>query len=147
MDNKTFEITIPADNDGFVLLQCPLCSEFFKLRASECQSDDVIEIHCPSCGLVSDSYFTDDVISLAKTISLNYALDKIYESFNSIKSNKYVSFKANQPLHEEEYSIKSGIEALEIQKYLCCSREAKVKALYKMCGSYCPYCGVRFDGN
>lgn len=147
MDSETFEITIPADNDGFVLLQCPLCGEFFKLRTSECQADDVIEIHCPSCGLVSDNYFTDDVISFAETISLNYALDKIYESFSGIKGNKYVSFKANKPKHKEEYPIKLGIEALEVQKYLCCKREAKIKELYKMCGSYCPYCGVRYDGN
>jgi hypothetical protein len=31
MSDSTFEISIPADNDGFVLLQCPYCGEFFKI--------------------------------------------------------------------------------------------------------------------
>lgn len=26
------------------------------------QSDEVIDIHCPLCGLISDNYFTEDVI-------------------------------------------------------------------------------------
>ena len=147
MDNKTFKIDIPADNDGFVLFQCSLCSEFFKLRASECQADDVIEIHCPSCGLISDNYFTEDIISLAMAMSVNYMREKLYDSFSSARSNKLVNIKANKPQYEEEYRINSGIEALEVQEYLCCNREAKIKELYKMCGSYCPYCGVHCDGN
>ena len=26
------EVSIPADDQGFVLMQCPLCGEFFKIN-------------------------------------------------------------------------------------------------------------------
>ena len=29
------EISIPADDQGFVLMQCPLCGEFFKIKPEE----------------------------------------------------------------------------------------------------------------
>ena len=48
------EIAIPADNDGFALLQCNLCGEFFKLKPSDVQSDEVLNIWCPVCGLISE---------------------------------------------------------------------------------------------
>ena len=31
-DKEIIEISIPADNDGFVLLQCSYCGEFFRLE-------------------------------------------------------------------------------------------------------------------
>ena len=69
------EIAIPADNDGFALLQCNLCGEFFKLKPSDVQSDEVLNIWCPVCGLISDGYFTQDVIDLALKMATNIAND------------------------------------------------------------------------
>lgn len=65
MEDFSFEISIPCDDDGFVLLQCPKCGEFFKLRPSDIESDEVLDIYCPLCGLSSEEYFTQDVIDLA----------------------------------------------------------------------------------
>ena len=45
------EVSIPADDQGFVLMQCPLCGEFFKIKPGDYHAEDVIEIWCPSCGL------------------------------------------------------------------------------------------------
>lgn len=59
------EVSIPADDQGFVLMQCPLCGEFFKIKPGDYHAEDVIEIWCPSCGLKAENYFTDDVIELA----------------------------------------------------------------------------------
>lgn len=47
----TFEISIKSDNDGFILLQCSLCGEFFKLLASDLNDDSTLNIWCPYCGL------------------------------------------------------------------------------------------------
>lgn len=40
-DNLNFEINVPTDNEGFVLLKCPKCKNLFKLKPSDYQSDSV----------------------------------------------------------------------------------------------------------
>ncbi len=143
------EVSIPADDQGFVLMQCPLCGGFFKIKPGDYHAEDVIEIWCPSCGLKAENYFTDDVIELALKKTKNYANDLIYNEMKKWEKKfkgSFISFKAGKkPQHEEEYPIKYGIEALEVEKYPCCKREAKIKPIYKMCGSYCPFCGVRYE--
>lgn len=145
------KITIPTDDEGFVLLQCPLCGVYFKLKAEDLSADDVIEVTCPSCGLKSDSYITADVIKIAVAKAKNYVLDKFHEEFKKLERStkgNMVSFSAgSKPRHEAEGKMYCGIEALDIEKFPCCKREAKIDPLLKFCGSYCPYCGVRYDGN
>lgn len=144
-------IQIPTDEDGFVLLQCPLCGTFFKLSAKEMESDEVIEIFCPSCGLKSRSYLTQDVIKTALAKATNYMLDAVHEGFKKLErnfNNQYVEFSAGpKPKHEIEGKVHLGIDALDIEKYPCCEREVKIDSILLLCGSYCPYCGVRYDGN
>lgn len=143
------EISIPADNDGFALLQCSLCGEFFKVRPDDYQADDVIEIWCPSCGLKADNYFTDDALDLAEKKVENYASELLYNEMKKWErqfKGSLISFKVDKkPQPREEYPIKYGIDALEIMKYSCCKRDAKIKPIYKICGSYCPFCGVRYE--
>lgn len=149
MSDMHMEISIPTDNDGFVLLKCPFCGEFFKLRPNEMETEDVIEIWCPCCGLKGENYLTDDVIELALKMGKNVAMDMIFDEFKKWERNfkgSGISFKVDKkPSGEAENPIVAGIEALEVEKYRCCKKEAKIKPLIKMCGSYCPYCGVRYD--
>lgn len=58
---EVFTISIPTDEDGQILLNCPVCNDFFKVDSTAFEDDGVFEIHCPSCGVVSDNYITDDV--------------------------------------------------------------------------------------
>lgn len=143
----TFEISIPSDDDGYILLQCERCGEYFKITADDTRDDDLLEIYCPACGLVSESYVTEDVIELAQAIAQNYAMDMIYDAFKEMerKSKKgSVRFKAGKkPKHKNENPIRSGIEALEIAGFHCCNKTAKIKPLLKMTGCYCPFCGVK----
>jgi hypothetical protein len=143
------EIPIPTDNQGFVLLKCEYCGEFFKLIPSEMKEDNVIEIWCPCCGLRNDNYLTEDVVELVLKMSKNIAMDMIFNGLKNMKkgfNNSSISFKAGKrPDKEIESPIVVGINALAIKKYFCCRKSAKIKPLIKMCGSYCPYCGVRVD--
>ena len=143
------EINIPSDNDGFVLLQCSLCGEFFKLKPNDIQSDETLNIWCPVCGLISDSYLTQDVIDLALKMATNIVNDLLFDSLKEMQKNfngGFISMKiSKKPDREIESPIVSGIEALEIQKYKCCKKQAKIKPLVKIFGSYCPYCGVKYD--
>lgn len=147
----TIEISIPTDQDGFVLLQCSLCGELFKLIPGELQSDDVIHIWCPFCGLVIKNGLTNDVIDLALKMGKNELMDKVFDEFKKMekmfRSSDGISLKAGKkPSREVEYPIKTSIDALEIEHYNCCKRKAKINSLVKMFGSYCPYCGGIYDG-
>ena len=95
------EVSIPADDQGFVLMQCPLCGEFFKIKPEDYHAEDVIEIWCPSCGLKAENYFTDDVIELALKKTKNYANDLIYNEMKKWEKKfkgSFISFKASKKL-------------------------------------------------
>ena len=43
-DIVTFEIAIPSDNDGYVLLHCEYCGEYFKCAPHDMESDEILHI-------------------------------------------------------------------------------------------------------
>ena len=145
-DNITFEISIPSDDDGYILQQCEHCGSFFKCTAKDLKDDEILNIYCPSCGLISDNYLTEDVIELANAKIENYVSDMIYDSFKKLEkssSKSLVKFKAGKkPKQKTENPIRSGIDELIEKHYLCCNRSAKIKPILKLSGSYCPFCGV-----
>ena len=151
MTDSNFEISIPADNDGFILMQCQLCGEFFKLTPDDIEAEDVLEIWCPSCGLKSEKYLTEDVVELAMKMAENSAMNLIFKEMKKLERNfqgRDLSFKVGKkPNPKSEDPIIAGIEILENHNYECCKRQAKIKPIVKMVGSYCPFCGVNYDGN
>ncbi len=150
MDEFTIKISIPTDDDGFVLLQCPKCGEYFKLPPDDIESDDVVDIYCPLCGLVSDTYITKDVVELAKAKALNKVLGDFYDEMKKLERktrNSIIQVKANKPQKEEEIPIKSTIDSMEIVDFECCNRQGKIRHLLNYCGCYCPYCGDQKDGS
>lgn len=146
-DELTIAISIPTDDEGYVLLQCEHCGTFFKGTPSDLQDDGVLHIFCPSCGLTSESYTTEEVFELSTKMVKNAADDMIYETFKELeRRNKkgFITFKTGKrPKHEAEDPIRSGIEAMEICAFPCCKRTAKIKPLLKITGAYCPFCGVK----
>lgn len=145
-DEISFEISIPTDEDGYVLLQCPICGELFKLKPSDYRDDSVFQIYCPACGLVGDSYITEDVLKLGLAMAENYANDMLLKGLKKLErktKGNMISFKVtHKPKKKSEHSIMLTIEALDTKLYSCCKMEAKIKPILKMSGSYCPYCGV-----
>lgn len=147
-DEFQMTISIPTDDDGYILLRCEHCGTFFKATPFDIEDDGVLRIFCPSCGLSSESYLTQDVIELAVRMIKNKANDMIYDAFKNLerhnKRNSMIKFKAGKrPKHETEEPIRSGIEVLEVTTFPCCSRTAKIKPLLKMTGAYCPFCGMK----
>jgi hypothetical protein len=43
------EISIPTDDDGYALLQCEHCSNFFKAIPSDIEDDGILDLFCPAC--------------------------------------------------------------------------------------------------
>ena len=146
-DEIHLEFSIPTDDDGYILLQCPNCGTYFKATPADIKDSRVLEIFCPSCGLAGDNYLTQDVLDLAMAMIQNKTMDIIYDKVKKMEhqsSNGFITIKAGQqPEYEPENPIRSGIEALEIVSFPCCKRTAKVKPILKMTGCYCPFCGVK----
>lgn len=148
MEDTSFRIEVPCDNDGFVLLRCPRCGELFKLKPSDIEDDEVLYIHCPSCGLASESFLTQDVIDLALAMSANWALEQISEEVNRInkslqRQKGLITFEVKAETNEEpELPIMPAIEALVTTICVDCGREAKVSPLLAMSSYTCPFCGI-----
>ena len=141
------EISVPADNDGYILLQCPNCGDYFKILTEDYEDDGVFSIFCPSCGLSGDSFITEDVIELARNIAENYVSDIISKQLKDLErktKNSIISFKVKRtPKRKNENPIYSTIDSLNIVNFPCCKKSAKVKPIIIMSGSYCPFCGVK----
>ncbi|MED9822919.1 MAG: TFIIB-type zinc ribbon-containing protein [Christensenellales bacterium] len=146
-DEFSMTISVPTDDDGYVLLKCSNCGAYFKITPTDMQDEGVLEIFCPSCGLAGKNYITEDVLELAFTMTKNKALDIIYEEFRKMErqfQNSPITFKMGKPpRHEPENPIRSSIEAMEIVGLSCCKRSVKIKPILKMTGCYCPFCGVK----
>ena len=141
-------ISIPTDDEGYILLKCEHCGTCFKATPSDIEDVGVLHLFCPSCGLISDNYLSEDVIELAMRKMTNTVNNIIYDNFKELERcnnrNSIIKFKSgNRPKFETEEPIRSGIEALEIVSFPCCKRTAKIKTLLKMTGAYCPFCGVK----
>ena len=147
MSDIHMEISIPADNDGYVLFQCPMCGDYFKIKPIDYEDDGVLDLHCPNCGLCGEDYFTDDVIELAHAMATNVAMDLIYNEMKKLERKSkggMVTFKAgNKPTPEPETPVRAGVEALATTSFYCCKRYAKIKPLLRITGCYCPFCGVK----
>ena len=130
-------------------MKCERCGNLFKAIPDDIQSDNVLFVYCPSCGLTSDNYITDDVLELAQIIIKNRANIIIQDSLKDLEQSNsqwhgIFEFKVvNDPELENEYPIRSSVEAMEIVQFPCCNRTAKIKPLLKMTGCYCPFCGVK----
>ena len=146
-NDKVFTISIPPDDDGYILLHCEHCGEYFKVTANDIEDDRVLNVYCPACGLESDSYITEDVIELAEARATNYAQNLIYDELKKLEKQtrgSLLQFKIkSKPEYLYENPVRSGIEALQIVSFPCCHRRAKIKPLLKMSGCCCPFCGVK----
>ena len=78
-------ISIPTDNNGYILLQCEHCGTFFKITPDDFEDDGVLDIFCPSCGLTSEFYFTDEVLDLAMRMTENKVNEMLEDMFKDLE--------------------------------------------------------------
>ena len=146
-DELTIAISIPSDDDGYILLQCPHCTSFFKATATDIEDEGILELYCPSCGLSDTNFLTEDVVKLANTKAQNFAnnvVNKYLKKMEKEFKNSPMKFNIkDSSKNEYESPITSGIDTLEIVSFPCCVRSAKIKPLLKITGCYCPFCGVK----
>lgn len=100
MSEMKYEITIPGDEDGFIQMKCPLCGEKFMISIDDYENEDLIELWCPQCGLIHESYIDDDIEELANRIIENSVKD-LLNGFSkdlekTFENNKCMKVKAGK---------------------------------------------------
>lgn len=146
MGDLGFRITIPSDEDGYILLRCPHCGELFKVSTEEAEDDSVLNTYCPACGLMADSFLTDGVIALALAMAKNRAISAIAKELEKqLKGlgGSLIKFDVKvQDDPEPELPLAASIEALEVGRCRDCGSSFKVKQALSMSTFTCPYCGI-----
>lgn len=149
-DFETMYISIPSDNDGYILLKCPSCGEKFMLLEDDINDDTVLDIWCPNCGLVHQEYFDDETINLAERMVGNEVADILNEistSINKSFKNSDIEIKSEKIKKEVEIPIGRKIGDFDEKYYACCNKYAKISSIKKFEGGYCPFCGELIDGD
>lgn len=153
MDNDIkFEISVPSDEDGYVLLKCPSCGEKFMLTVEDIEDESTVDIWCPNCGLTHDHYLDDDIYELAERIVENQVAEMLNDFSNSLekkfRNSKNIKFEQGKEIKKEaELPIWRKTGDYEEKKYLCCFKTVKISSIKKFEGSYCPFCGEMIDGD
>lgn len=147
---KTFEIRIPGDTEGFVSLCCTLCDERFKLRAADAQADDVLQLFCPGCGIAAslNTFLPREVLDAALRVATN-EVTKVINEFGrslerSFRNSSHVSITRSRDLPYEAEKVLIEQDDLERVDLSCCTRSLKVRHTRKAGVGYCPYCGVNW---
>jgi len=146
--STTMSISIPLDEDGYLLLQCPHCKSFFKVLSEDYKSADVDELWCPICGLKSENFWPDKVIELAKAKVLNSFIGDSEKELARISAStsrqSLITLKVSSTSkREHEAEILPAVDSFVKSECNFCGKSIKVKPLDKYVGSFCAYCGER----
>ncbi|SEG45299.1 hypothetical protein [Paenibacillus sp. UNC499MF] len=149
MSIKHVIISKPNDDNGFSTLECGHCGEQFKLMLEDIE-EDIVEIYCPYCGLVSpkEAFVPQDIVEHAKTIAENemnnIMKDLVKDMEKMFKGNKNIKFTKGKSLTNKEPRILAeNNEELQQYKMLCCDKSVKLDIVAVNSSLvYCPFCGV-----
>ena len=146
--STTMSISIPLDEDGYLLLQCPRCGEFFKVLSGDYEAEDIEDLWCPMCGIKSDSFGPDEVIELAKAKVLNQVLGDFSSELAKIgqttSRQSLIQMTVSSRFTEErEGDVLPSVDAFQVATCGFCGRQEKLKPLLKYVGAFCAFCGER----
>lgn len=147
LGNKTYNISLPKDEDGYVGRECPIeeCKGYFKIFPGTGLSE-VDEGYCPYCGYKdsSKSFTTPEQIEYAKSIAFNSIMKDVFQELKKIEFSSKprgafgigidVKVKEGRPIPIHEYQEK------ELETKIECSHCSLKYEIYGVFG-YCPDCG------
>jgi hypothetical protein len=143
--NKTYQISIPKDNQGMIGRECPECKKYFKLKLGT--GLPTSDCHCPYCNYkgTSSDFHTKEQIEYAKSIAIKGALqdtaDTITDMFKDLERKTrggLIQFKVNSSNNFSYYPIKFYNEK-ELETYITCDNCKLEFAIYGVFAN-CPDC-------
>ena len=150
---KTFVISIPTDEAGFVGRACdaPGCKQYFKILVP----DNKDTLHCPYCGQSFDRNSlltreqTDHVRRVAMEEARIYAITEAQNAFKkAFHGSKFITYKPG-PLPQKRTVVPNYVER-EVDTELKCAECNTRFQVYGIFG-YCPGCNCEnlqlYDAN
>lgn len=147
MSDKTFEIRIPIDEDGFLEMECDFCRNRFMLHADTFHDESYLHFFCPICGFPNETntFYCTEVLEKVEQIALNYMHSEmertIGKSIKKINKNGFFKMSINIPKAEPEKELYQPVSEYETVQLECCNSSVKVQYFDKEIGIYCPLCG------
>lgn len=147
MSEKTFEIGIPVDEDGFLEMECDFCKARFMLHKDTFQDESFLHFFCPVCGLPNgtDTFYCPEVLEKAEQMALNYMYEEISrtlgQSIKKINQSGFLKMTMDIPKKEPEKELYQSVNEYDTVRLDCCHSTVKIQYLDKEIGIYCPLCG------
>lgn len=144
MSETIGHLSLQADEEGMVTLQCSRCNSRFKMEASYLNDElGKNEIWCPSCGISNElkTFWPEEAVEEAKKIAINAAEQMIADAFKGLNS-KYIKVKpAKIPAIDKEITLKNKDYNMKMVKVSCCNKKMGLESADELAGFYCAYCG------
>jgi hypothetical protein len=143
--NKTYQISIPKDNQGMVGRECPECKKYFKLKLGT--GLPTSDCHCPYCNYkgTSSDFHTKEQIEYAKSIAIKGALQDTANTINNMFKDLerktrggFIQLKVSSSNNFSNYPIKFYNEQ-ELETYIICDNCKLEFAIYGVFAN-CPDC-------
>lgn len=147
MSEKTFEIGIPVDEDGFLEMECDFCKNRFMIHSDIFKDESYLHFFCPICGLPNqtNTFYCPEILEKAQQIALNYMYEELDrqlgKAMKGFNKNGLVKMSMKVPKKEPEKELYKPANEYEFVQLDCCSSSVKVQYLDKEIGIYCPLCG------
>lgn len=137
------QITLQADENGLITLQCERCSTRFKVESDYLNNELEGDIFCPSCGIPSslNDFYPEEVRKHAIAVAEMEAMKMIQDAFSGIKS-KYIKVTSTKIPRVDTNKVFADKD-FDMQVIItdCCKKQVGVKNIETISGHYCPYCG------
>lgn len=145
--SESVELSIPADDEGYVSFACPHCDHRFKLSAAEVMERDPEELCCPLCGLSdgAEQFHTPEVLEAAQQHVENMVADLLngftHNLERSFRGSKNIQFKRGKPIPKQQVNELRETPDFLVAEFSCCASTAKVPPSAAISLVYCPFCG------
>ena len=146
MDEVSFNVNIPLDEDGFIEMECDYCKNRFMLHKNTYEDDNNLNFFCPICGLPNsiNSFFCPEVIERFQQEAISYMQNELQRQLGgSIKAINRSGFAKITMKHSDigDKQLYAPINQYEIEHKFCCGIDVKIHNIDKQIGTYCPICG------
>jgi predicted RNA-binding Zn-ribbon protein involved in translation (DUF1610 family) len=144
MDDDSFSIQIPTDDEGYLALRCPHCELQFKIRGGDYQERDIADLYCANCGLSGEfaAFLPPDVMEAMHRAALDHMLPDLQKAVADLNRSAggLLSIHAEIETPPPPRQLRAVTDLAEAE-LPCCETAVKLSFTNAAAVFYCPFCG------